>query len=77
MKYTVQARWFRKTHSDAHYASALFRCQREFAVKFKTYTTFLCVDDKHRAKVYESLTFQLLLPKEVDVLLLGSTAQWR
>ena len=49
----VQARQFRKSHPDAHYASALFHYQREFAVKFKSYTTFICVDDKHRAKVGE------------------------
>ena len=47
----VQARQFLKRHPDAHYASAMFQYQRELAVKFKSYTTFICVDDKHRAKV--------------------------
>ena len=53
IKYMIQARQFRKSHPDAHYASDLFRYQREFAVKFKSHTTFVCVDDKHRAKVGE------------------------
>ena len=46
-KYTIP-RQFRKSHPDAHYASAVFR---DLAVKFKSYTIFICVDD--RAKVGE------------------------
>ena len=34
VKYMVQARQFRKSHPDAHYAAAVFRYQRELAVKF-------------------------------------------
>ena len=49
----VQARQFRKSHPDSHYAAALFRYQREFAIKFKSHSTFVCLDDKHRAKVGE------------------------
>ena len=49
----VQARQFRKSHPDSHYAAALFRYQREFAIKFKSHSNFVCLDDKHRAKVGE------------------------
>ena len=49
----VQARQFRKTHVDSHYASALYRYQREFSVKYRDYTTFISQDDKHSVKVGE------------------------
>ena len=49
----VQARQFRKSHEDAHYAAAVFRYQRELAVRFRTHSLFLCMDDKHRIKVGE------------------------
>ena len=47
----VQARQFRKYHEDTHYAA--FRYQRECAIKFKQYSHFICMDDKHRIKVGE------------------------
>ena len=53
VKFMVQARQFRKIHPDAHYAAALFRYQRELAVKFRSFSNFSCVDDKHRVKVGE------------------------
>ena len=53
VKFMVQARQFRKSHPDAHYAAALFRYQRELAVKFRSFSNFACVDDKHRVKVGE------------------------
>ncbi len=53
MKYMVQARQFRKHHEDAHYAAGIFRYQRELAVKFREFSTFFCLDDKHRLKVGE------------------------
>ena len=53
----VQARQFRKSHPDAHYAAPIFRYQRELAVKFRSVSNFACVDDKHRVKVGE-LGFQ-------------------
>ena len=42
VKYMVQARQSRKDHEDAHYAAAIFRHQRECAVKFSV-IVFLCV----------------------------------
>ena len=38
---------------DAYYASAVFRYEKEFAVKFKDFTTFVCQHDKHTVKVGE------------------------
>lgn len=38
VRFMVQARQFRKTHPDAHYAAALFRYQRELAVRFKDHS---------------------------------------
>ena len=49
----VQKRLFRKSHPDEHYCAALFRCEREFAVKFQDLMNFICIDDKHRVKVGE------------------------
>ena len=53
MKYMVQARQFRKSHEDSHYAAAVFRYQRELAVRFRSDAIFMCMDDKHRIKVGE------------------------
>lgn len=36
-----------------HYAAAIFRYERECAVKFKEYSIFVCMDDKHRIKIGE------------------------
>ena len=53
VKHTVQARQFRKFHPDAHYASALYRYLRSFAVKYSSFCTFASMDDKHHCKVGE------------------------
>ena len=53
VKFMIQKRQWRKNHDDSHYAAALFRYEREFAVKFQEFTTFVCLDDKHRIKVGE------------------------
>lgn len=50
IKFMIQARQFRV---DSHYASALFRYQREFAVRYRCYTTFASLDDKHTVKIGE------------------------
>ena len=49
----VQTRQLRANHQDAHYASALFRYEKEFAVKFREITNMIFLDDKHRCKVGE------------------------
>ena len=49
----VQARQFRHQHVDMHYALALFRYLKEFCVKYRDNTNFVCMDDKHTMKVGE------------------------
>ncbi len=53
-KRMVKKRLVRKSHPDEHYCAALFRYQRELAVKYRERTHFICVDDKHRLKVGET-----------------------
>ena len=53
IKFMIQARQFRKSHIDAHYASALFRYEKEFAVRYRDYCTLVSMDDKHTVKVGE------------------------
>ena len=36
-----------------HYAAAIFRYERECAVKFKEHAIFVCMDDKYHIKVGE------------------------
>ena len=49
----VQTRQLRKSREDSHYVAALFRYQREMAIKFREYSAFICLDDKHRLFVGE------------------------
>jgi len=42
-----------ENHDNSHYAAALFCYEREFAVKFREFTTIVCFDDKHRIKIGE------------------------
>ncbi len=53
LKFMVQTRQLRAYHPDTHYASALFRYEKEFAVKFRDITNLVFLDDKHRCKVGE------------------------
>ena len=53
VKYLVQKRQLRKYHEDAHYASALFRYEKEMAIKFRSYATLVSMDDKHKVPVGE------------------------
>ena len=46
-------RQLRAYHMDTHYALALFRYEKEFAVKFRDITNLVFLDDKHRCKVGE------------------------
>ena len=52
-KRMVQKRLMRKDHPDSHYAAALFRYEREFAIKHRTECMFFCIDDKHKIKCGE------------------------
>ena len=53
MKFLKQQRQFRKEHEDGHYAAAIFRYEREYETRVREHSNFLCIDDKHRAKVSE------------------------
>ena len=53
IKYMIQQRQFRQEHEDSHYVSAIFKYQREAAIKFQHYSIFLSVDDKHHIKIGE------------------------
>lgn len=53
IKFMIQARQFRAHHVDAHYASAIFRYEKEFSIKFRDHVSFLSLDDKHTIKVGE------------------------
>lgn len=53
VKLQVQSRQLRKTHVDNHYASAIFRYMKDFAVKFRDFCVFVAMDDKHHCKVGE------------------------
>jgi hypothetical protein len=53
LKFIVQTRQLRASHPDIHYASALFRYEKEFVVKFREITNFIFLDDKYRCKVSE------------------------
>jgi hypothetical protein len=53
IKYMVQARQLRVDHPDFHYASALFRYEKEMAVKYREHSNLIFLDDKHRCKVGE------------------------
>ena len=53
VKFCIQSRQFRKAHPDLHYASALFRYEKEMAIKFRDVCHFICMDDKHHIKVGE------------------------
>ena len=53
LKFKIQTRQLRSDHEDAHYAAALYKYLRSYAVNFSDYCTFACIDDKHNVKVGE------------------------
>ena len=53
VNFMIQARQFRKFHIDAHYASALFRYLKEFAIRYAPHSTLVSMDDKRTIKVEE------------------------
>ena len=52
-KHMVQKQQFRASHPDSHFCAAVFRYMRDYAVKYRDYSIFLSIDDKHRVKVGE------------------------
>jgi len=55
IRYKVQARLLRKDHPDSHYCAGYFRYLREFAIKYRKYTVFICADDKHKVAIGEEV----------------------
>ncbi|CAB4406022.1 unnamed protein product [Rhizophagus irregularis] len=55
IRYKVQARLLRKDHPDSHYCAGYFRYLREFAIKYRKYTVFICADDKHKVAISEEV----------------------
>ena len=51
IKFMVQSRQFRHSHIDSDYASALFKYEREFAIRYHNFTTLICQDHKNTIKV--------------------------
>ena len=54
IKYQVQARQIRKQHEDAHYCSALLKYLKEMAVLYRSHTTFVSMDDKHKVSLADT-----------------------
>ena len=52
-KHMIQKRQFRKFHPDSHYCAAIFRYMRDFALRYRSISMFVCLDDKHRCQVGE------------------------
>lgn len=46
LRLKVQTRQLRSSHQDDHYCAALFQYAREYAVQFREYCHFICMDDK-------------------------------
>ena len=53
LKHMVQSRQLHADHIDAHYAAAIFKYQKKFAVMFRDHLTMVCLDDKHNIKIGE------------------------
>ncbi|CAG8449099.1 2638_t:CDS:2 [Scutellospora calospora] len=53
LKFIVQTCQLHAFYPDIHYASALFRYEKKFAMKFHEITNFIFMDDKYHCKVGE------------------------
>jgi hypothetical protein len=53
LQYKVQTRQLHHAHEDAHYQSAQIKLQRSFALKYRNYVLYVCLDDKHKIDVGE------------------------
>ena len=48
VKYMIQQRMARKAHDDVHYAGAVYKYAREYALSIHDLVSFICIDDKHK-----------------------------
>lgn len=53
IKYMVQSRQLHADHVDGHYAAAIFKYVKQFAIMFRGHVTMAFLDDKHNIKVGE------------------------
>ena len=53
VKYMIQQRMARKAHDDVHYAGAIYKYAREYAVSIGDLVSFICTKDKHKILVGE------------------------
>lgn len=53
IKYMVQSRQLHADHIDSHYAAAIFKYMKQFAIMFHKHVTMVSLDDKHNIKVGE------------------------
>ena len=53
VKYMLQQRMIRKSHDDDHYANAIFKYAREYAVSIRDICSFVCTNDKHKISMGE------------------------
>ena len=51
VKYMIQQRMARKAHDDVHYAGAVYKYAREYALSIHDLVSFICIDDKHKISV--------------------------
>ena len=54
IKYMIQQRMARKAPADVHYAEAVYKYAREYAVSIRDLVSFVCTDDNHKISVKES-----------------------
>ena len=53
VKYMIQQHMARKAQDNFHYAGAVYKCIREYAVGIRNLASFICTDDKHKISVGE------------------------
>lgn len=51
LKFKVQSRLLRATHEDSHYVAALYKYQKNMAIKLRDHSFFVYVDDKANVPV--------------------------
>ena len=53
VKYMIQQHMARKAYDDVHYAGAVYKHAREYAISICNLVSFICSNDKHRISVGE------------------------
>ena len=53
VKYMIQQCMARKAHDDVHYAGAVYKYAREYAVSIRDLVSFICTDDNYKISVGE------------------------